>query len=125
MVDWYAAEDPLRAERKSPDYPSHEAMLQASAFSSLETIQELEATTTTVETPVHRAYSISSTTPKRLGDRAAADGEKRSARSSLRSMDRMDSPDARMDALIARRRKDAGRRKLEAQAEIPEVSVRA
>jgi precorrin-6B methylase 2 len=72
VVDRYAAEDSARAERKSPDFPRHEAMLQASAFSSLETIQELEATTTTVETLVHRGYSISSTTPKRLGDRAAA-----------------------------------------------------
>ena len=70
VVDRYAADDPGRAERKSPDYPRHEALLRASAFSELETIQEREETTTSVESLVHRAYSLSSTTTKRLGSRA-------------------------------------------------------
>jgi len=70
VVDRYGADDPARAERKSPDYPRHETMLRASAFSAIETIREHEESRTDVESLVHRAYSISSTTPKRLGARA-------------------------------------------------------
>ena len=70
VVERYSADDRVRAERKSPDYPKHEAMLRASAFSHLETIQEREETTTRVESLIHRAYSMSSTTTKRLGPRA-------------------------------------------------------
>ena len=70
VVERYSADDPVRAERKSPDYPKHQAMLRASPFSEVEKVEEVEETMTTVEALIHRAYSMSSTTTRRLGARA-------------------------------------------------------
>jgi hypothetical protein len=106
IVDRYAADDPGRAERKSPDYPPHEAMLRASAFSTLEEVKELEARTIGVEPLVHRAYSMSSTTEKRLGTRAAAMAEE--IRAALAPFDGPEGIHETLEwtALIARRPTD-------------------
>jgi SAM-dependent methyltransferase len=106
IIDRYAAGDPGRAEVKSPDYPPHQGMLRASAFSALEEVKELEERTTGVEDLVHRAYSISSTTEKRLGTRAAAMAEE--IRAALAPFDGPEGIRETLEwtALIARRSTD-------------------
>ena len=68
----YKDEDPDRAKRKSPEWPRDETVLLRSAFSRLERISAIELRSTPVERVVDRALSMSSTTPLRLGEAAAA-----------------------------------------------------
>lgn len=70
----YAGEDSGQPHR-SPGWLPHEAVLLDSPFHRLERISVIERRETPVETFVHRAFSMSSTAPARLGDRAEAMAE--------------------------------------------------
>ncbi len=70
LLESYEVDDAGRAARRSPDWPGHEAVLLASAFNRLERIATIERRATALEALVHRAYSMSSTAPGRLGAKA-------------------------------------------------------
>jgi SAM-dependent methyltransferase len=70
IVERYSADDALRAERRSPEWQDHEAVLRTSPFSRIDRVLYIHRGLTTVDILVHRALSMSATTPARLGDRA-------------------------------------------------------
>jgi SAM-dependent methyltransferase len=70
LLERYQADDAGRAERRSPEWPSHEAVLLDSPFKCLERIGVTERRRTPVELFVDRAFSLSSTAPGRLGPKA-------------------------------------------------------
>ena len=70
LLEGYQVDDAGRAERRSPDWPGHDAVLLASPFNCLERISVIERRQTPVETLVERAFSMSSTAPARLGAKA-------------------------------------------------------
>ncbi len=72
VIDRYSADDPVRAERRSPEWQDHEAVLRASAFSRIDRLAHAHRYTVTVEQLIHRALSMSSTSAARLGPRAEA-----------------------------------------------------
>jgi SAM-dependent methyltransferase len=72
VIDHYSADDPVRAKRRSPEWEDHETVLRASAFSRIDRIVHLHRYAVTVETLIHRALSMSSTSASRLGPRAEA-----------------------------------------------------
>ncbi|HVI87528.1 MAG TPA: class I SAM-dependent methyltransferase [Dongiaceae bacterium] len=70
IVDRYAAVDPGRAMRKSPNWVRHEAVLLDSPFNRLERHAVLEEKQLPLEQIVERALSRSSTSSDRLGKAA-------------------------------------------------------
>jgi SAM-dependent methyltransferase len=68
--DRYEAEAEPR--RRGPDWVRHEAVLLDSPFPHLETFGVIERRALDVETLVHRALSMSSTSPSHLGEKKAA-----------------------------------------------------
>lgn len=64
--------EPANASYRGPDWVRHEAVLLDSPFPRLERFGVVERRGVTVETLVARALSMSSTSPGRLGERAAA-----------------------------------------------------
>lgn len=70
VVERYSADDKVRAERKSPEWQDHEAILRTSAFSKVDHVVYVHRGLVTVDILVHRALSMSATTRARLGDRA-------------------------------------------------------
>ncbi len=72
VIDRYSADDPVRAERRSPEWQDHETILRASAFSRIDRLVHLHVCALTVEGLIHRALSMSSTSASRLGPRTEA-----------------------------------------------------
>ena len=72
LLHRHAADRAAETLRTDPNYRQHEAVLLDSAFSEIETISVWERRRTPVEHFVHRALSLSSTSPHRLADRGAA-----------------------------------------------------
>lgn len=70
VIDGYAAGDPARAARKSPDWLPHEAFLLDSPFSYLERLGIVERRQTPLENLIHRALSMSSVSQAMPGTRA-------------------------------------------------------
>jgi SAM-dependent methyltransferase len=70
LIDRYAADDPHRHRRGSPDWVPHTAILLESPFSSLEAISVFERRLAPANLLVERALSMSSTSRARLGERA-------------------------------------------------------
>jgi SAM-dependent methyltransferase len=70
VVERYSADDTVRAQRRSPEWQDHEAVLVSSPFSRIDRVVYLHRGVTTVDILVHRALSMSATTRSRLGDRA-------------------------------------------------------
>jgi len=64
----YNADYAPRAARQSADWLSHEAVLLDSAFSRLERFAVIERRSTPIDHIVNRAFSLSATSPARLGD---------------------------------------------------------
>jgi SAM-dependent methyltransferase len=71
LIDRYAAGDTARHQRKSPDWPAHEAVMLESPFCRIERIAVLERQRSCVESIVERALSLSSTSPEKIGARTA------------------------------------------------------
>jgi SAM-dependent methyltransferase len=71
LIDRYAEGDAVRAQVKSPDWIRHEAALLDSPFAALERIGVIERRHTPVDRLIDRALSMSSSSPERLGPRAA------------------------------------------------------
>ena len=69
LLSRYAVEDAASAQRKSPGWPAHEALLLESAFSCLERISVIEQRRTAIDSLIERALSRSVTSPTRLGAR--------------------------------------------------------
>ncbi|HTZ80162.1 MAG TPA: class I SAM-dependent methyltransferase [Stellaceae bacterium] len=67
----YAAEEQAGLPHRGPHWLPHEAVLLASPFSQLERYGVIERRATPVATFVERAFSMSSTAPARIGNRAA------------------------------------------------------
>ncbi|MGO9066192.1 MAG: class I SAM-dependent methyltransferase [Myxococcaceae bacterium] len=72
VIDRYSEDDPVRAERRSPEWPDHETVLRASPFSRIDRLVHLHVYPVTVEGLIHRALSMSSTSASRLGPRTEA-----------------------------------------------------
>ncbi|HVJ40793.1 MAG TPA: class I SAM-dependent methyltransferase [Dongiaceae bacterium] len=70
IVDRYAAADPGRAVRKSPNWIRHETILLDSAFCRLERYSVFDERALAFERIVDRALSRSSTSSDRLGEQA-------------------------------------------------------
>lgn len=70
VVERYSADDKVRAERRSPEWQDHEAVLRTSPFSKIDHVVHIHRGLTTVDILVHRALSMSATTRARLGNRA-------------------------------------------------------
>jgi SAM-dependent methyltransferase len=70
VVERYSADDRLRAERRSPEWQNHEAVLRRSPFRSVERLVQRHRAPVSEEQLVHRALSMSATTTSRLGPRA-------------------------------------------------------
>jgi len=81
IINRYAADDADRARRKSPGWPRDESVLLDSAFCRLERISAIEQRWTPIERFVDRAFSMSSTTPRKLG--TAAKGMAQEMRAAL------------------------------------------
>jgi SAM-dependent methyltransferase len=69
VVEGYSADDPVRTERRSPEWQNHEAVLASSAFSRIDRLVRLHRSTTSVDALIHRALSMSATSASRLGPR--------------------------------------------------------
>ena len=70
LLDRCSAPDAARAQRKSPDWPSHEAILLGSAFCRLERVSVIERRRTPVEQIVERMLSLSSVSHAQIGAKA-------------------------------------------------------
>jgi SAM-dependent methyltransferase len=70
LLERYQVDDAGRAERKSPNWLAHEAVLLASPFNRLERIGVIERHETPLQIFIDRAFSMSSTAPGRLGPKA-------------------------------------------------------
>ena len=70
LLEGYAADDPVRSQRKAPGWLRHEAILLDSAFARLQRYCVIERRRTPTERLVDRAFSQSSTSRARLGPRA-------------------------------------------------------
>ena len=70
LLEQFAADDTSRIRHRPPEYPAHEAVLLGSPFGCLERIAAIERQSTPIEAFVDRAFSMSSTAPGRLGDKA-------------------------------------------------------
>ncbi len=71
LIDTYAQGDPAREQRRKAGRWQHETVLLDSAFRELERIGIIERRRIEAERLVDRALSMSSTSPARLGARAA------------------------------------------------------
>lgn len=102
-VEFGADAERHRAERRAPDYRSHESVLLRSAFSRLERVGVVVERTIGADDIVGLAFSLSVSSPEKLGERAPE--FERALRAALAAL----SPDDRftqlveMSALIARR----------------------
>jgi SAM-dependent methyltransferase len=72
LLGRYAEGDRDDRVDKSPDWPNHMAVLLDSPFSRLEEVAVIERRQIPADTLVHRALSMSSTAPGRIGDSADA-----------------------------------------------------
>jgi len=72
LVNRYAGDDAERARRKAAGWWRHEAVLLDSAFGRLERISVIDRRHTPVGNFVDRALSMSSTSRRRIGDKADA-----------------------------------------------------
>ena len=70
IVEKFAADDPARKQRHAPDWLKNEALLLGSAFNRLERIGVIERRKLAADALLDRAFSMSSTTRARLGNRA-------------------------------------------------------
>ncbi len=105
----YAGEDAGRAPHRSPDWLTNEAVLLASPFSDLERISVIERQSTPPETFVDRAFSMSSTSPARLGARCEELAEQVRRLMASHASEGKVSEVVETEALIARRPAAAGR----------------
>jgi len=71
LIERYSEGDTVRAQVKSPDWVPHQAVLLDSPFAALERISVIERRRTPVDRLIDRALSMSSSSPERLGPRAA------------------------------------------------------
>lgn len=103
LLDRYAEGDTVRARIESPDWIPHEAMLLDSPFAALERIGVIERRQTPVDRLIDRAFSMSSSSPERLGPRAAdLVGELRAFLAKI-AVDGLVTEVIESEALIARR----------------------
>jgi SAM-dependent methyltransferase len=72
VVERYAADDAVRAERRTPRWQKHDEVLRASPFSRVDNLIHVHHDTTSIEVLIHRALSMSATTESRLGPRTEA-----------------------------------------------------
>ncbi len=72
LIDLYSESDPGRAERRSPEWLKHEAVLLESPFPCLERLAVIERRETPLEHFVERTLSLSSVSLQATGDRADA-----------------------------------------------------
>lgn len=101
VADRYGqADEPAIAERKSPEYRSHESLLLTSPFSVLEGVSVVVRKPISVDEILGRALSMSTCSPEKLGPRVGAfESELRSALADSGDLTEI----ARLLALIARR----------------------
>lgn len=71
LLDAYTPEEARHTHRR-PGWVPHVSVLLNSAFSELEEVASIDLRETAVETLVERAFSMSSTSPERLAERADA-----------------------------------------------------
>ena len=103
LVERYSEGDAVRAFVKSPDWIRHEAVLLDSPFATLERIGVIERRRTSIDRLIDRALSMSSSSPERLGPRAAdLVGELRALLSGV-AVDGLVTEVIESEALIARR----------------------
>lgn len=103
IIDRYAEDDTVRALVKSPDWVHHEAVLLDSPFAALERLSVIERRRTAVDRLLDRALSMSSSSPERLGPRAAdLVGELRTLLAAV-AIDGLVTEVIESEALIARR----------------------
>lgn len=98
-----ADEAPHRAARSRPDYRSHESILLDSPFAALETAGEIVTRTLSADDIVGLAGSLSVTSQRALGERAAAFEEELRQELTVLSPDGRFREIAEMRVLIARR----------------------
>ena len=67
VVERYSADDRVRMERKSPEWQDHESVLRVSPFSHVERLEHRHRSSTSVQTLLFRALSMSATSAERLG----------------------------------------------------------
>jgi len=67
VVERYSADDRVRMERKAPEWQNHEAVLRVSPFSRIERLEHRHRSSTSVQTLLFRALSMSATSAERLG----------------------------------------------------------
>jgi SAM-dependent methyltransferase len=67
VVERYSADDRARMERRSPEWQNHERVLRASRFSHLDSVRDRHRSSTSLQTLLFRAQSMSATSPERLG----------------------------------------------------------
>lgn len=72
ILEQYAVDDGGRAQRRAPDWHSHESVLLDSHFAHLERVAIVERRRTSVDALIERAFSMSTTAPGRLGVSADA-----------------------------------------------------
>jgi SAM-dependent methyltransferase len=72
LIERYSEDDAGRRIRKSPDWLNHTAVLLDSPFSRLEEVAVIERRHIPADMLVHRALSMSSTAPGRIGGNADA-----------------------------------------------------
>lgn len=70
VLDRYSAQDSARRQRKAAEWPQHEAVLLASAFSQLERIGVIEHRRTPLGNIEDRLLSLSSVSREQIGARA-------------------------------------------------------
>jgi SAM-dependent methyltransferase len=103
LVDRYADGDGERQRRRGPNWRSHEAVLLASVFGRLDRVAVIERRAVPVAQFVDRALSVSSTSRRRLGDRADELGREVLALMNGVARDGMVAEVVESTALIARR----------------------
>jgi SAM-dependent methyltransferase len=71
IIEQFSSYDQFRTYRRSSEWEPHESILLASAFAQLERISVIERRNVSLDGLIQRAFSLSSTSPSRLGvDRA-------------------------------------------------------
>ncbi|MGH8220432.1 MAG: methyltransferase domain-containing protein [Steroidobacteraceae bacterium] len=103
LLERYAVDDADRAERHAPGWHSHETVLLDSPFARLERISVIERRRTLAEALLDRAFSMSSTAPGRLGDRAETLAREMHAFAATHSIGGFVTEMVETDALIAHR----------------------
>jgi SAM-dependent methyltransferase len=71
MIERWSEGDEQRARRRGPGWVPHISMLLESAFCRLEEVAVIERRVVSADTLVERAFSMSSTAPARVGERAS------------------------------------------------------